>query len=370
MSLRSVTVRLSAPRVRDALQALGWQVDLFGPESCELWPKLRLARSYRLALGMLQLAQSKLQSCTYDIVEFYGGESWLAASVLARQPGRRHLLVSHSNGLESYASEMQVRYLGSDTYDGAPRRWYQRGLSDKINQAFSAVDGLATVSTAEREYALAQGYQSPHRVVGIDNPLPSDYLRLDCNFERPLVLGFCGSWIPRKGTQLLVEDITRFLVEQPAWSLKLIGVGDKFDPQAYFPREICARIEIFPFLPDRQALRDAYRSLAILIAPSIYESFGMSIAEAMACGCAVVASRTGFAANLEDGREVLLLEEPTTPYLYQQVRTLALDEGKRRAIAMAGYARVQRLCWESAAGELASAYSGWLEEFHGEGGRR
>jgi glycosyltransferase involved in cell wall biosynthesis len=62
--------------------------------------------------------------------------------------------------------------------------------------------------------------------------------------------------------------------------------------------------------------------LKILVLPSLTESFGVALAEAMDCGCATVASRVGFGAALKDGREALVIEKSESPYLYEAVKRL------------------------------------------------
>jgi glycosyltransferase involved in cell wall biosynthesis len=67
-------------------------------------------------------------------------------------------------------------------------------------------------------------------------------------------------------------------------------------------------------------------------------------AEAMACGCTLVATRTGFAAGLKDQVEACLVE-PTATSLANGLRELIADPERRKQIALAGQRRVQTLRW-------------------------
>jgi glycosyltransferase involved in cell wall biosynthesis len=349
----------------EGLRARGWSVDAFGPEHFEPWRWLRRASSWRITLGMLFHALRSVVRADYDIVEFYGGEAWLALHVLARWPGRRFMIVSHSNGLETLCSEQLRLHLGSSALDARERRWYQVDASSLMAHGFRTADALVVVSANELRYAREQGYQRDSRLLAIDNPLPEGFGGLPLKPDRKPVIGYCGSWIARKGTALIVSDISRILRELPDVTLRLIGVGSAFRAAEHFPQDVVPRIEVLPFIDDKEQLRAAYSDCAICIVPSAYESFGLTIAEAMACGCAVVATRTGFAAGLRDGVEACLLPQPRTPHLYTQVRAL-LDAPERRArIAAAGHARVQRLRWKNAVDTLAAAYESWLAERRG-----
>jgi glycosyltransferase involved in cell wall biosynthesis len=347
----------------DGLRYLGWTVDVLGSEAIDPFPGAVRARSWRMTLGMAIHAIRRVLSTTYDVVEFYGGEAWLAVFLLTRWPGRQFIVVSHSNGLEPHCREQLLQSVGADTLDGRPRRWYQLDAHALFASSFRRVDGLVTVSAIDREYAAQHRYQPDHRLLCIDNPLPAELLGQRVSLERRRTVVFCGSWVVRKGTQLVVADMTRLLAEFPDARLKLIGVGSQFRLTEHFPASLHGQIDVIPFLSDRNALRAAYMDCAVLIAPSHYESFGLVIAEAMACGCAVVASRTGFAANLTDGVEACLLPSAASPHLYSAVRNLLQDEALRKRVALAGYQRVQSLEWSAAASQLEASYRLWLAQF-------
>lgn len=341
----------------------GHQVDLYGPESYEPFKFWRSkAKSYRQALGMLFFALIQLNKKNYDVVEFYGGESWLAASVLSMIYNRRYLLVSHSNGLETYAEKLLLKYLNSTSGDELPRKWYQLNQAALIKKAFTKVDGIVTVSKEDRNYALKYRYNNDERIVAIENCLPDTFLDLKVNFQRKPVIGYCGSWLPRKGIKLIESDITKLLINFPECLFKIIGVDASFCKEEHFPATVCSQIEVIPFVASKQELQNIYQSISIFILPSIYESFGLVIAEAMACGCAIAATKTGFAANLRDGEEAIAIAEPLSPHLYESVSKLLLNEPLRLQVAKKGYQRVQQLRWESAVEQLEKTYLKWLGE--------
>jgi glycosyltransferase involved in cell wall biosynthesis len=293
----------------------------------------------------------------YDVLEYYGGEAWLAVSILRRLPRRRFLLVCHSNGLETHCAE-DLRAAGGQR---GPRRWYQTGDSFLFSRTFQGVDALVTVSDYDRDYALRKGYLRPDRVLAIENPLPGAFLGLALSFARNPIIGYCGSWLPRKGSRLIQADLPMVLREFPEWRLTLVGVGPDFRPEEHFPLDILSRITVVPQADRETSLRELYQTFAISIVPSIYESFGMAAAESMACGCALVATNVGFAATLRHGEEAFLLRERASPSLYHSLRALIENQALRERIARAGYQRAQSLRWENAVGALESAYLSWLD---------
>lgn len=343
------------------LRARGHVVELLGPADFEPLRRLGRATGYRQALGMATASLRRLAARSYDVVEFWGGEAWLALALLARAPRRRFLLASHSNGLEPHCSEVMrsAQIAGSL----APsRRWFQLDQSPLSAVGFKAADALVTVGGYDRAHALRRGYLPAARVLAVDNPLPDEYLGLQVDFRRPPVIGYCGSWIPRKGVGLLAAALPLALRALPAWRLALVGVGEGFQAASHFPSDVLPRIDVVPSAERGSRLRDLYQGLSMLILPSVYESFGLAAAEAMACGACLVANPVGFAAGLRGGEEAALLPEPSPEALCAALTSLAGDERRRQAIARGGYLRVQSLRWEPAVAAVEAAYLGWLAE--------
>jgi glycosyltransferase involved in cell wall biosynthesis len=108
---------------------------------------------------------------------------------------------------------------------------------------------------------------------------------------------------------------------------------------------------IDPGVPRADLIRH-YEAASILVMPSQYESFGMVASEAMACGCAVVATQTGFPYELKHEEEVLHVPFGDAHALADAVTRLLQDEDLRNRISEAGHRRVQRLTWENAGQSL------------------
>ncbi|MFB2981701.1 glycosyltransferase family 4 protein [Microseira sp. BLCC-F43] len=347
------------------LRDRGHEVDLFGPESYEPFEFLKgRATSYRQAVGILFLTLGQLTKKKYDLVEFYGGESWLTALVLSKIYQRNFLMVSHSNGLETRLYKTLVAASKTGAMTSPFTKWYQFDQTALFKSAFTQVDALVTLSEDELKYALTLEYMDRYHAIFVENGLREDYLNLNVEFERQPVIGYCGTWIERKGINLIKSDISQVLAEFPKCKFKLIGVGYNFKKEEHFPREVCSQIEVIPLVENKQKLRSIYQSISIFILPSFYESFGIVTAEAMACGCAVVVSKIGFGASLKHRQEAIVMEKLTSPTLYQGVKDLLQDQTLRLRIAKAGYQRVQNLRWDLAVEVLENNYLKWLNEFH------
>jgi glycosyltransferase involved in cell wall biosynthesis len=104
---------------------------------------------------------------------------------------------------------------------------------------------------------------------------------------------------------------------------------------------IAGRVGFTGFLDDTAA---AMRSLDIVVHASTEpEPFGMVIVEGMACGKAVIASRTGGAAELfVEGENALSHSPGDAMALAHQILRLAEDDGLRRRLGLAGRGTAER----------------------------
>jgi glycosyltransferase involved in cell wall biosynthesis len=286
----------------------------------------------------------------YDLVELWGGGAWLLA-VLLNQLAPNVPLVHHSNGIEQHRIAVQQRSPGADIQN---TRWFQWDVSLLHDWGLHAADAIVTVSSYDLPFLKERKYVPEERLHAVDNPLPHLFLGRNVQYDRPNRIGFCGSWIAVKNPSLLRNDLTSFLRNHPDWIFSVVGVGDT-DVAYQFPRDVREQIKVIPFL-EREKLVDWYHGLAIFTLPSVYESFGLVMAEAMACGCALVATNAGFAHSLEHEQEALILPEPQSPHLRTALDTLAEDEVLRRRLAQNGYERVQNLRWDRAVDQLESIY--------------
>lgn len=341
----------------NGLRERGHTVDAYGPEEWCIW-NVHRGRRYLYPILMALFGIRVYRNGAYDLVELWGAPSWLCA-VLLRLFWPDVRIVHHSNGIEQHRTSVEQQAHSA----ALEHRWFQADLSAVYDWGLQASDAIVTVSTYDVPFLEKQGYVSRERICPVSNPLPEAFIGQDVDIERQKRLGFCGSWIPRKGIDLIREDISSFLDEHPGWTFSIVGVGDQ-DVRSKFPEEVRGQIEVIPFL-ERPDLIDWYHSLSVFVLPSIYESFGLVIAEAMACGAAVVATNVGLAHTLTDREEALILPDPSSPHLKQALDQLARDETLRRTIAQNGYERVQELRWERAVDKLESIYTRLANETDG-----
>lgn len=104
-----------------------------------------------------------------------------------------------------------------------------------------------------------------------------------------------------------------------------------------------------------------YSAADLVILPSIYESFGLVILEAMACGKAVVASRVGGLKYLvKDRYNGRLFESGNANQLAKIIWELVNDVNQRKKLGERAYSFSQAFCWEKQAKKIIKIYKKYL----------
>src|SRR5262249_7174131 len=204
--------------------------------------------------------------------------------------------------------------LGSPKNAAAQQRWEQeppRRLQVEY-EVLRGSDALVAESPASKQQMVQEYGVEPARVqvipCGVDTTLfrPQDRHQarrtLALPETAPIVL-FVGCSQPMKGLETLVRAVRLVRQHYPGLYVCIVGggvdVGDSQEAEELRRvRALAAQLDVTPHLAfitaqPQEALAQYYAAADVLVMPSHYESFGMVVLEAMACGTPVVASRVG-----------------------------------------------------------------------------
>lgn len=104
-------------------------------------------------------------------------------------------------------------------------------------------------------------------------------------------------------------------------------------------------------------LKELYNSSEIFVLPSWVEGFGLPPMEAMACGCAVVATNVGGIPDYAIAGETAMVSPPrNSEALAENIIELLENEEKLRKIAEAGHKHIQQFTWERATDQMEQIF--------------
>ena len=141
-----------------------------------------------------------------------------------------------------------------------------------------------------------------------------------------------------KGSAYGIAALKKLKERYPDLQATLFGVPKR-------PDDLPAWIQYIQSATQSQ-LRQVYNQSKIYLCPSIKEGFGLTGAEAMACGCAYVASDYGGVHEYAiDGRNVLLSPPKDVEGLVEHISYLFDHDDERIKLAQQGYEDIQTLDW-------------------------
>lgn len=161
-----------------------------------------------------------------------------------------------------------------------------------------------------------------------------------------------GTVQPRKNLERLLEAYVLLYSQQSNVPPLMLagGKNQHFSTASLQDKLKCPGIRLLGYVPD-EALPYLYSNALAYVSASLYEGFGLTLLEAMACGSPVVASDIG--AHREVAGEAALLFDPaSTDELLLVLKRLCTEADLREKLKAAGFERVKRFSWDKHVSEL------------------
>lgn len=238
-------------------------------------------------------------------------------------------------------------------------------LDPMLSQTFKSAERIAVNSDATRRLIPAR-YRHKTRVrmpVGSEPPGPKRAVRRDEPGSFRVL--YVGRFVDSKGMHLGISAFALLLATAAEARLTLVGQGAAERRWRKLVRKlgISARVDWLPWL-DRGELSLVYDEHDVFLFPSLHDSGGMAVLEAMSHGLPVVCFDLGGPGMLVDetcGR-VIATERArraaVIPAIARALALLAKDPGLRKKLAVGAAHQALRYRWPNVVREFER---GWTE---------
>ncbi len=297
--------------------------------------------------GMLRWFGSSFRGLRFDLVLSPGINCFRADAVIV------HALFHRLRELSREGAE--VSSVEAGILRGLHRRFYYELLTRLEHRIYA--DPRVTLAAVSQRTAgfLAQYFQRQDvRVIpnGVDaeqfSPAARLARRTEARGRRRLrdddfVLLLIGNDWRVKGLTTILEAIASL----PELSLQLIIAGSD-EPESFYERaKQLGVVERCRWEPPRRDVLDLYAVADVYVSPSLEDSFGLPVAEAMACGLPVITSVfAGVSELIRDGAEGYVLRDARdAKSLTHLLRLLHEDPALRRKVGQAATARAAEWTW-------------------------
>jgi glycosyltransferase involved in cell wall biosynthesis len=275
----------------EGLERVGERASLFFEEDLRAWSGL--SRLRMPGAGTVLALREHLNQDPPDIVNVHTqcAPGWIAA----REAG----LVSAKIVVMSYAAEEpQINWRGPrDTL-----RWANAALPARWS--FPRANGIWCVNQQDAEYYAEEYGVARERIGRFPHAVADSFYAAGAASPRnPRQLLFVGTWIRRKGVDVLARALELVIAAVPDVSIVLAGtLSGEGNVRAALGPAAKARARILDRASDAE-LRALYDESALLLLPSRREGLPIVMLEALARGCPTLgAANSGMLDALEPGR--------------------------------------------------------------------
>ena len=299
------------------------------------WPTLA-------GLGLLHLANY----CPLPVLDWLGGRcDVFHAGQQLRNPPRRCRLTATIYDMTCWL----MPEMHTPANVKAARRFAERVLL--------RADGLIAISAATRADAVRVLGLKPERIEVVHPGVPEEFFRVPPQaaaaarekhrLARPYAL-FVGTIEPRKNLETLLDawsELPRALSEE----FELVVAGPAgWAEGALLERLRSSRgVRYLGYVPEPD-LPGITAGATVFVYPSLYEGFGLPVAQAMAAGVPVITSNVSSLPEITSGA-ARLVDPRSVTELAAALERLLLQPADRAELARRGIEVAQRYRWEACA---------------------
>ena len=260
-----------------------------------------------------------------------------------------------------------------DIANAVKSRLIQEEAARLLVQNISACDEVWTVSRGAGENLRKLGYEGDYLVMpnGVDFPrgrvdetavaeATKDY---DLPAELPMFL-FVGRMMWYKGIRIILDALKMLDDKGIGFRMVFVGGGNDKDEIVAYCSSLGLDHKVFftPAIRDRNVIRAWYCRADLFLFPSTFDTNGLVVREAAACGLGSLLVRGSCAAeDVEDGVSGVLIEE-NAPSMAAALEKLCGEKDNMRRIGE-GAQRELYISWEDAVANAFDRYGTVMDRY-------
>jgi glycosyltransferase involved in cell wall biosynthesis len=306
------------------------QETIDGMEVIRLKPWLRLSNTPINPLWYFSLRKI-IRTVKPDVIHTHSPVPFLADMAVLASGGRPIHSTYHAGSMKK----------GSGGATDTVLAWYESHILPRLFKRAASVGAVLPEFAKKHMKDPSRLHFTPP---GIDTSVYSP----DPSVKRDIDVLFAGriektsEW---KGVDVLIEALGKLKQTRPTFQAKIIGSGDAVESfqQIVQKNELANNIEFVTTLRGPEVVPYYQRAkMVILPSKTEAESFGMVLAEGMACGAVAVGSRIGGIPNvIEDGKSGVLVTPGDAQDLARAINRLLDNSALRERLAKHGATRVK-----------------------------
>ena len=304
----------------------------------------KMGKNVLFSLLLNVLLRRIIEKYHLDILHFHTGSGGL---FLFRRTEKKVIVTTHTN---TYLYQFRLS-----------RRIIKLLLFPLEKYTYQIADCIISVSTFIKKNIVDDYSISPEKIRSIPNGVHTVTFNENTSIDKlNKTILFTGRIDRNKGLEFLIDSLELLYPEHRELQLLIAGEGGYEKAIRVFlkGKKIAPGVHFLGWKNDRELVQ-LYNQATLYVLPSMSEGFGLTIIEAMACGCPVLATDSGGAGDIiRNGENGYLVKHGDIAQLSALIGELFADPGKREQFGKKGKETIRtEFDWNTIAAKYLGLYT-------------
>lgn len=267
-------------------------------------------------------------------------------------------IVGTMHGVKAFS--LPIRELTNGLIDELYLRWLKKALIHDWDWFKKKVSAIISVSRYSAEEVINAFDLSPNIVHSVYHGINHNVFNIKDKKQfdsKPYLLHISTCYNPIKNLERIIAAYKQIYKSIPGFDCP-----DFIIVLPNYKKNINVRgVKLIKKTLSQNEIADLYRGAMALIFPSLRETFGMPIIEAMACGCPVITSNVTACREVA-GNAALLVDPYSIINIAQNIKFLIENKSIRQDLCQKGLIHAKQFTWRKAAEETLAIFQSIIYE--------